>query len=279
MLYYTRSVQHIARKCTIEHGNFSIHEFPDGELDVEITDDVANKSVWILADFCTATILELLLLLDALQRGGARCNLMFTYYGYARQDRLLQGHSLGAEVIARTLQPYNKERLVVVHAHSDRLHEYLTYENYIPYQFFFDVAESADMIVAPDQGALPLAQHVAESLGKEYGYFEKKRLSGSSTEMRVFHGEVAGKRVLLLDDMISTGGTLFNAAESLRKQGALYVSAAATHGLFVGNALDRLEASAIDHVFVTNTFYQKHQSPQLTVVDIAPLLCQRIKKG
>ncbi len=254
-------------------GQYTQKQFSDGELYVCIDQDVANKNVWVV----TATnppaqhFLELFLLLDALQRAGAKINLLFTYFGYARQDRAQFHESLASQVICNILNLFALQQCFIVHVHSQIIHQFLNFTDCVPYPFFEHVTQQADIIVAPDKGAAQVAQTIAQSVGKEFGYLEKIRISDVQSKVLELHAEVKDKKVLVVDDMITTGGTIVNAANAVMEHGAQFVSVAATHGIFSGDAYNKIAQSPIDNVMVTNSLPQKNVEA-IQVYDIGPWL-------
>ena len=254
-------------------GHYTKKQFSDGELYVCIDQDVADKHVWVI----TATnppaehFLELFFLLDALQRAGAHINLLFTYFGYARQDRAESHESLSVQVICNILNLFSIQQNLVVHIHSQAIHQFLKFTDCVPYPFFEHAAQQADIIVAPDEGAAQVAQTIAQNVGKEAGYLEKKRISDVKSKVLELHAHVKGKKVLLIDDMITTGGTIVNAANAVMEHGAQSVSVAATHGIFSGDAYTKIAQSPISNVMVTNSLSQSN-SEAIQVYDIGPWL-------
>jgi ribose-phosphate pyrophosphokinase len=178
------------------------------------------------------------------------------------------------------------KRIEVIHLHSPQICDQGILKsipfmskampvNHIPYEFFYGCINDADVIVSPDKGAGPLAHHIAKKGNKELVMCEKYRPEPEKLTLKVV-GEVRGKRVLIVDDMITTGGTVITAAEQLYEKGATSVRVAATHGVFSGDALTRLKESRIEHIHVTNTLaqikYPKVTVPKVSVVDISPFI-------
>lgn len=293
MIYYIPSTQSLAESIDLEKGSFTIKQFSDQEWHVTIHDEVRNKKVWVLAQTGAPadSIIQLLLLCSALQRSGAQLNLLISYFGYARQDKAEKGESLGAEVMCRLLKVCNPERIEVIHIHNPETlksvnkedkegnqNKSVLFHNHIPYSFFYECSEDADVIAAPDKGAQTFARHIAEHTKKEIVLCEKHRPEPEKVEL-LFTGDVHGKKVLIVDDMITTGSTVIQAAQLLHKHGAQSVRVAATHGVFAGDALKAIEESAIEKVYVTNTLIKQVQfSEKLSVVDISEFL-QGIMKG
>lgn len=279
MIFYTYSVQHLLASMALEKGKRSIKKFADGELYVKLDEQVNNKNVWVVGSTVTPAenLLELLFLLDALHRNGAQTKLLMPYCSYARQDRATNGEALSFEVIANCFKQFTFETLIIVHIHNPELKKFLSFEQYIPLPFFAERARMVDCIVAPDKGAHDLACAVAQTVGKPMVFMEKVRPEQEKAEIVKITGEIVGKKALLVDDMIATGTTLIKAAEALKKQGVEHVYAAATHGLFVADALKHIQASPLEKIYVSNTIAQKHVSEKIDVIDISDLLYEILR--
>ena len=280
MIFYTFSAQHLVSRLDTEIGKRIIKQFSDGELYVKLEQNVEKKDVWAVGSTVTPAenLLELLFLIDALQRNGARIKLLIPYLSYARQDRATDGEALSAEVILNCFKQFKFDTIVIVHIHNPDIQRFLPFENYIPLPFFIDIARTVDCVVAPDKGAHDLVCSIAQAAEKPMVFMQKVRPAQEQAEIVQVTGELVGEKVLLVDDMIATGTTLIKAAHALKKRGVEHVYAAATHGIFSGDALKNIEASPIEKVFVTNTIAQKQVSSKLTVVDISGLLGEILKK-
>lgn len=287
MIYYILSTQALAESLNLKKGSFTIKQFSDQEWHVTIHDEVRDKSVRVLAQTGAPadSIIQLLLLCNALQRSGAKINLLISYFGYARQDKAEKGESLGAEVMCRLLKLCNPERIDIIHIHNPETlknaneegnqSNSILFHNHIPYSFFYGCSDGADVIAAPDKGAQTFARHIAEHTNKELVLCEKYRPEPEKVELR-FQGDVQGKKILIVDDMITTGRTVIKAADLLHEHGAQSVSVAATHGVFAGEALKAIEESIIEKVYVTNTLNQERHSKKLSVVSISNFIAKLI---
>lgn len=280
MIFYTFSAQHILSRLEIPFGKRTIQQFADGELYVKLEQSVHNKHVWAVGSTIAPAenLVELLLLLDAIQRNGGTPSVLIPYFSYARQDRAAEGEALSAEVMLNCFKQFNLHKMVIVHVHNPAISRFLPFENYIPLPFFTDIARTVDCIVAPDKGAHDLACAVAQHAEKPMVFMQKVRPAQEQAEIVHVTGEVVGKTALLVDDMIATGTTLIKAARALQQRGVEHIYAAATHGLFAGDAFNALEKSPIEKIFITNTIAQKQAAAKITIVDISSLL-QTILKG
>lgn len=273
-LFFTRATEHLIPTMGGDFGAYTFKTFSDGELYVKIESAVSQQSIWVISSTVPPAdnSFELYLLLDALQRAGAHTNLLLTYFGYARQDRAQKGEALSAQIMANILNLFDLKKIVVVHPHSQALHNFLEFQAFFPYDFFCSHAKSADLIVAPDKGAESLAQEIGKRVQRNVMVLEKVHPGPELSAIITIPGDVRGKSIIIVDDMITTAGTIAQASHALHKQGARSITVAATHGIFSHNAPDILEQSPIERVFVTNTIAQHLKHPKVTVVDLGPAL-------
>ena len=272
MLFYIPSTKHLADNISMPKGTATFGQFSDGEWHVSIHDAVQGKVVWVLAQTGAPadTMIQLLLLCDALQRAGASVKIFISYMGYARQDRPFDGQALSCQVMCDLIERCHPRALHALQLHNPLICSQL-FINHIPYPFFSDCVQNADIIVAPDKGAVMWSKFIAEDTFKQLICIEKHRPEPEQVLMKI-SGDVRGKHALIVDDMITTGNTILEAAHLLFEHGALSVRVAATHGLFTGDARAKLEASRIEKIYVTNSLLQKQTSDKITVVDIAPFI-------
>ena len=275
MLFYTRSAEHLARKLDVSLGKQTIRKFKDGELYVMIEEaGLKGKIAWVIAALNppAENLLELFFILDALKRAHARIKLVVTYFGYARQDRIVPGEAFTSRLICNWLSVYGIERIEVIHMHSSRLSRYLDYHNYVPVGFFLRHISKGDVLAAPDKGALPLARILSKKSGTPYVHLQKRRTGPDIISMKGLTGDVKGKDVVIVDDMISTGSTIIEASKLLKAAGARRISAVATHGIFAKGCEEKIDASPISKVYVTNTIFQRRRSHKIIVLDISPYI-------
>lgn len=257
MIFYTRSTQFLAPKIAIPQAPCIIKEFSDGELYVKIEQDIeAKEDIWVLTSTepPATNLIELFFLLDALcHKGAQRIHLFFPYFGYARQAVAQPGEARSTELLCKILRTFPVYKTYILHAHAASiLKSYIDFTNVIDFNFFCSVAQTYDIIAAPDKGAALFAQQVAQSCNKEMVYVQKTRPAHDQVRIESVDGAVAGKKVLLVDDIISTGRTLIEAAHALKKLGATTISAAATHGIFAPGSVERLASSPLTKIHVTN---------------------------
>ncbi len=275
ILFSTKSSRHIAEKISAHHGACTVKYFSDGEMFVRIDQDVKSQRVWVLASTQAPAenLLELFLLLDALQHAGARISLFITYFAYARQVRAAPGEAHSAELISSFFKRFTFEKTYILHAHSRSLHNFLEYSDVKDISFFCDAAADYDALVAPDQGAYSLAAEIAKLCNKEIIVLTKTRPDHEQVKIVAVDGNVQGKRLLIIDDIISTGRTLVEAAHALKNMGAASIAAAATHGVFSPGAVDFLEKSILEKIIVTNSLAQQPRG-KIHVHDISSFIAQ-----
>lgn len=266
-----------------------LERFPDGELR-PVVGDVRGADVYVVQPTGPAVhehLFELLLLLDACRRGGAqRRTAVVPYFGYARQDRRTRaGHAVGARVVLDTLAEAT-DRLVVVDPHTAALEamsaipaEMLTAVPALAAALAEQTSGTA-VVVSPDLGAVKLAEHYAGLLHLPVAVVRKTRLSGASVQAEELVGDVADRPTVIVDDMISTGATIEAAVRVLLKNGATTdITVAATHGLLVGAARDRLARLPISRLIVTDTLpIEPAPALPLQVCSVAPLLADAISR-
>jgi len=263
-----------ARHLLAPSGKSEVGRFADGELRVKILSEVKGETVVLVANLCPPSdnILEAALLLDALIRAKADVHVVIPYFGYARQDRVVKpGDAVGAHVVSSLF--YRAKQIDVIDCHTERLHDFLTYSNHIPVEVFLPKLNSIRdaVVVGPDTGAKKRAMELSELLGCANAWFEKTRPKADVAQIGQLHGDVEKKNAIIFDDMITTGGTTIDAAKACHAHGARSVVACATHGVFAGDAKQKLAQSPIKNVYVTNTLPNKPEG-KINVVDIRPFL-------
>ncbi len=242
-----------------EIGGIEIRKFPDGEKYVRVLGSAEEVTVVSSTFFPQDEhIVELLLIGDALrERGVENLRVVIPYFGYSRQDRVIrEGEPISVRAVMRALGLYYDE-LYVFDLHNPETLRFFPGKavNLSPagaIADYFAERLGEGVVLAPDKGAFGRARAVAEKLGLEYSHFEKKRISPTEVEMRPADVDIEGRNVLIVDDIISTGGTMIKAANLLRGMGAEKVFVAATHGVFAEGAVERV-SQAVDELAVTNT--------------------------
>jgi ribose-phosphate pyrophosphokinase len=285
-----RLAETIAAKLGTSQGALNVERFPDGELHVEIKQSVRGHDVYLIQPTSPPVerhLLELLLLADAAHRAGAaRLTAVIPYLGYARQDRRASGReAVGARLVAELLAAGGLvQRVVVVDVHSPAVEgffgiplEHLSAVPLLVESVRNHVTENS-VIVAPDLGAAKLAERYARPLGLPVAIVHKRRLSGSEVSVRSVTGDVRGHTPIIVDDMISTGGTVEAAIEVLLSGGCEpELTVVASHGLLVGPAVKRLKVGPLKRIVITDSV----RTPEglelpLEVVSLAPLLARAV---
>jgi len=254
----------VCARLEIELGQADVGRFPDGEIDVKIHDDVRGRDVFVVQPTCPPvndTLLELLMLVDTLRRASAsRVTAVIPYYGYARKDRKDEGRvPITAKLVANLITRSGVARVVALDLHAPQIQGFfdIPVDHLYASRVFLEYFRAQDLengcVVAPDVGGIKQARAYAKLLGLSLAIVDKRRISPEQAEAMHVIGDVEGKRCILVDDMISTAGTITQAASALREHGASEVHVCATHAVFCGKAKQRIEDAKLDSVVVTNT--------------------------
>ena len=269
--------------------------FPDGELIVRVEEDVRGRDCFVVQPTChpvNANLMELLIYIDCLQRASAkRITAVVPYFGYARQDRKDEGRvPITAKLVANLITSAGADRVLCLDLHAAQIQgffdipvDHLTASRVFTRYFRQRRDEFGDLvIVSPDVGNVKVANTYASLLDAELAIVDKRRESGTKVASRSLIGNVEGRTVLMVDDMISTGGTVCEAARLVRDHGAVRIITAATHGVLVGPALERLNEAPIDEIVVTDTIPNVERlapiAHKLHVLPIAELLGKAVHR-
>jgi len=261
----------LAKSLKAKLAKVEIKRFPDDECYVRIDNDLSDEDVFLVqTSWPDRNIVELLLLQDAVKEFDvSSLTTVVPYFGYARQDKqFLPGEPISARAIARTIQ-LNTDELITVDVHAPSVIDWfddISAHNVAAYPQIGRhlKGKGVELILSPDEGRADNARRVADVVNCESDYLVKERLDGDTVSMTPKKLDVKDKKVAIVDDIISTGGTIAKAAEQLKKQGASRILAVCTHGVFAGNAIPRLEA-ACDEVCTTDTI----ENPK-TCITVAP---------
>lgn len=284
----------VVRHLDISLGSASTGRFSDGEVAVELLENVRGHDVFVLQSTSHPTndhLMEILLMVDALKRASAsRITAAIPYFGYSRQDRRPRSARvpISAKLVANMLAVAGVDRLLTVDLHADQIQGFfdIPVDNiYATPVLLADVRKHHDVedlvVVSPDVGGVVRARAVAKNLQTDLAIIDKRRPKANVAEVMNIIGDVAGRTCLIIDDMVDTANTLCKGAEALKKQGAKKVVAYATHAIFSDNAVARIENSAIDEVVVTDTIplmAEASQSKRIRVVSIAGLLAETMRR-
>jgi len=270
--------QEIASHLGIELGRAMVSRFSDGEVTVEIRQNVRARDVFVLQPTCTPTnehLMELLIMVDALKRASARrITAVIPYFGYARQDRRPRSTRvpISAKVVANLLETVGVERVLTMDLHADQIQGFfdIPVDNIYASPVLLSDLKSKDypnlVVISPDVGGVVRARALAKQLDCDLAIIDKRRPTANVSEVMHVIGEIEGRNCVIMDDMIDTAGTLVKAAEVLKERGARSVYAYCTHPVFSGPAVERLMASQIDEVVVTNTIPLSDEAKACTKV-------------
>jgi ribose-phosphate pyrophosphokinase len=274
-------------------GDATVTKFSDGEIMVRINENVRGADVFVLQPTCMTVnhnIMELLLMVDALKRASARrITAVIPYYGYARQDRKVQPRvPISAKLVADLITAAGTNRVLTVDLHAAQIQGFfnIPVDNLYAAPVILDYVRSnynlEDLIiVSPDAGGVERARAFAKRLQCSIAIIDKRREAVDVSEVMNVIGDVGKKDTIILDDMIDTGGTTTQAAGALKEKGAKRVVAACTHAVLSGLAVEKVNNSAIEELIVTDTIpfdNKKEQCKKLTILSIAPLLGEAIKR-
>lgn len=288
-----RLAERVVNHLDISLGRATVGRFSDGEVTVELLENVRGRDVFVLQSTCVPTndnIMEMMLMVDSLKRASAgRITAAIPYFGYARQDRRPRSARvpISAKVVANMLQVAGVDRVLTVDVHADQIQGFfdIPVDNiYSTPVLLSDIrAKNYEnlMIVSPDVGGVLRARAMAKQLGVDMAIIDKRRPKANVAEVMHIIGDVKDRDCVIIDDMIDTANTLCKAAEALKKFGAKRVMAYATHAVFSGAAVDRILQSELDEVVVTDTIPVSEvaqASGRVRVVSIAGLLAETMRR-
>ena len=288
-----RLAQAVAHHLNIRLGKAQVSRFSDGEVMVELFENVRGKDIFVLQSTCAPTndnLMELMIMADALKRASAgRITAAIPYFGYARQDRRPRSArvAISAKVVANMLQVAGINRVLVMDLHADQI------------QGFFDIPvdniyaapillgdiwkHNYDklVVVSPDVGGVVRARAIAKRMDADLAIIDKRRPRANMAEVMHIIGEVENRNCVIMDDMVDTANTLCQAAQALRERGAQRVMAYATHPVLSGNAVDRISNSVLDELVVTDTIPLSDAAtscPKIRTLSCAALLGETISR-
>jgi ribose-phosphate pyrophosphokinase len=275
-------------------GRAVMGNFPDGEISCKIDEDVRGRDVFILQPTCppvNENLMELLIMIESFKRASAdRITAVIPYFGYARQDRKDEGRvPITAKLVANIITRAGADRVLAMDLHTAQIQGFFDipvdhlYAAPVIDEYFksMDLADDDFVVVSPDEGSIKRALAHMARLGGHLAIIDKRRSSAEKTKQaNVIGGQVEGRVALIFDDMISTAGSICGAAEVMHQHGARQVFLAATHGLLIGGAIERLQQAPIDGLILTDTIPlpAEKQVEKIKVLGIAPLLGEAIKR-
>jgi len=283
----------VAKQLGLSLGKANVTKFSDGEVAVEINENVRGKDVFVLQSTCAPTndnLMELMLMVDALKRASAgRITAAIPYYGYARQDRRPRSArvAISAKVVANMLQEAGVERVLIMDLHADQIQGFfdIPVDNIYASPLLLGdlVSKNYDdlLVVSPDVGGVVRARALAKRLGCDLAIVDKRRERAGESEVMNIIGDVKGRSCVLIDDIVDSGGTICNAAEALLAKGAKDVCAYATHGVLSGGAVARIAGSKLKSMVVTDSIAateEMRKSDRIRRISIAPLIGEAMRR-
>lgn len=286
--------QKVAKRLYIELGDAVVGRFSDGEISVQINENVRGSDVFILQSTCAPTndnLMELIVMVDALRRASAgRITAVIPYFGYARQDRRVRSARvpITAKVVADFLSSVGVDRVLTVDLHAEQIQGFfdVPVDNVFGSPVLLEDMENRDfddvVVVSPDIGGVVRARAIAKLLNDtDLAIIDKRRPQANVSQVMHIIGDVEGRDCIIVDDMIDTGGTLCKAAEALKEHGAKRVFAYATHPILSGKAAENLRNSVIDEVIVTDSIPLSEELKKLDIVKVltlADMLAETIRR-
>ncbi|MFQ5504506.1 MAG: ribose-phosphate diphosphokinase [Planctomycetota bacterium] len=279
----------ICRELGLELAEAVIGRFSDGEIDIKVNTDVRGADCFVVQPACppvNENLIELLLMIDCLRRASAdRITAVMPYFGYARKDRKDEGRvPISAKLIANMITCAGANRVLTVDLHAAQIQGFfdIPVDHLFARQAFLPVLRELELenlvVVSPDVGGTKLCRAYSKDLHAGLAIVDKRRISGTETIVEHLVGEVDGKVCLIVDDLISTGGSISDAARVVQDNGAREVYLLATHGVLCGPAVERISSSPAERIFLSDSIpLSKDNVPERTqVVSLAPMLAKAI---
>lgn len=284
--------QEISKELQIPLGKANVKKFSDGEIQVEIEENVRGMDVFVVQSTCTPVnvyLMELLIMMDAMKRASAeRVTAVMPYYGYARQDRKVAPRApITAKLIADLITTAGASRVLTIDLHAGQIQGFFNipvdHLYSAPVMIEFIKKKFADnlVIVSPDAGGVERARAFGKRLGASLAIIDKRRPEPNQSSVMNIIGEIQNKTALLLDDMVDTAGTLTQSADALLKAGAKRVAACCTHPVLSGAAIERINKSALQELVVTDTIPLREEAKsckKIVALSVSKLLGEAIKR-
>ncbi|MEW6275521.1 MAG: ribose-phosphate pyrophosphokinase [Bacillota bacterium] len=279
----------IAQYLGVSLGEAKVTRFSDGEIQVRINESVRGADVFIVQPTCTPVnehLMELLVMVDAVRRASARrITAVIPYYGYARQDRKTRARDpITAKLVANLITASGARRVVTMDLHAGQIQGFFDIPvDHLPgvpilAQYFLQQKLEDVVVVSPDHGGVTRARDLAERIGAPLAIIDKRRPEPNVAEIMNIIGDIKNKKVIMIDDIIDTAGTIAQGAQALKKWGATEIYVCCTHPVLSGPAIERLNQAPIKEVVVTNTIplAAEQCSKKIKVLTVAPLLGEAI---
>ena len=285
----TEFAAEVCRTLDVPLSKASVKRFSDGEINVQISESVRGRDVFIVQSTGAPSndnLMELLIMTDALRRSSANSiTAVVPYFGYARQDRKAAPRvPITAKLVADMFETAGIDRVVTIDLHAGQIQGFfdIPVDNLYGAIIFEEYIRSKNLpnpvIASPDIGGVARARYFAEKLGLDMVIVDKRREKANESEVMNIIGDVAGKDIIIIDDMVDTAGTMVKAAAALKNRGATSVMACATHGVLSGKAYDNLNNGELDELVISNTLVLSGQSDKIKVLSVAPLFAEVIRR-
>ncbi len=281
----------ICKFLKVPLGDALVTTFSEGEIRVKINEDVRGRDVFVVQPTCPPTnnnLMELLIMIDALKRASARrITAVIPYFGYARQDRKDQPRvPISAKLVANILESAGADRILTMDLHASQIQGFFD----VPMDHLFAANTVTDyfskkkmknlVVASPDVGGIKMARAYAKRLNANLAIVDKRRIDDKHTETMSILGEVKGKNVVIVDDLVATASSICEAAQALKKAGALKVFAAVTHPILSGPAIDRIKKSPIEEFIISDSIPldASKKDPVFRVLSVSALLGEAIRR-
>lgn len=271
-------------------GAASLGRFPDGEINLKVECDVRGADVFVVQPTCPPVhehLFELLTFIDCLRRASAdRITAVIPYFGYARKDRKDEGRTpITAKLVANLITEAGADRVLAIDLHAAQIQGFFDipvdhlYARPVMMEAVRELGVRNPLVVSPDVGGVKLARAYAKDLDTGIAIVDKRRVSGDTTISEHVIGDVAGRDVILVDDMVSTGGSIVDACRIVKEKGAERVYIAATHAVLAGDAVEKLNRAPVERIIFSDTIPMRHNGlERLVVASVAPLLARAIDR-
>jgi ribose-phosphate pyrophosphokinase len=288
-----RLAQKVAKHLNVQLGKATVSKFSDGEVMVELLENVRGKDVFVLQSTCAPTndhLMEMMIMVDALRRSSvARITAAIPYFGYARQDRRPRSArvAISAKVVANMLTVAGVNRVLTMDLHADQIQGFFdipvdnVYATPILLGDLWKHGYKNQVVVSPDVGGVVRARAIAKRLETDLAIIDKRRPRPNVATVMNIIGDVNGRTCVIMDDMVDTANTLCEAAKALKGEGAVHVVAYCTHPVLSGTAVERIQNSVIDELIVTDTIPLKPEAeacPKIRQISVAELLAETMRR-
>jgi len=281
--------ENISKYLDVSLSQSNISKFSDGEINCQISESVRGRDVFIIQPTCAPTndnLMELLIMTDAIRRSSAKSiTAVIPYFGYARQDRKAAPRvPITSKLVANLIESAGITRVVTMDLHAGQIQGFfdIPVDNLYGSTVFIDYIKNKNLknpiVASPDVGGVARARSMASKMGLDLVIVDKRREKANKSEVMNIIGDVEGKDVILVDDIIDTAGTIVQAAAALKAKGATSVTACCTHGVLSGPAFDRIEKGELDELVITDTIPHNTKSTKVTVLTVSNIFGEVIRR-